>query len=213
LWCREKVGQETSRLSDAMHHGIAAFYNNDPLFETITAVEVTTHLISFHDEIIFKQKLRPFRSYWHIFDADTRLASTVDMLFHTGRDLDKLYMFSFRRVKELKVSSSSNNMFAPIDHLPDNNYTQYALELNLNTYILERRYHKQIQKMFIVVLHPELNSFGVKEVPRMNKEVLTIITDRSIRVPIAPNNLTPSTVEESPRGQEKKRGSYFFGFA
>lgn len=201
-----------------MHKAIAEFYNNDPRFEKNTAIEITKHFLNFHDEIIFKQKLRPYRSYWHVFDADSRLASTIDMAFYL-KDKDKLLLFDFRRVKELK-STASNTMFTPIDHLPDNNYSHYSLQLNLNRYILEKSYDKTVEKMFIVLLHPELKTFRLCEPPNMQKEVTEIVARRTMRVPVAPLHLSPSTVEESPRGDIQRRdspgvqrtGSFFFSF-
>ena len=216
---RERVGHETKRLSDGMHKAIAEFYNNDPRFEENSAVEITKHFLSFHDEIIFKQRLRPYRSYWHVFDADSRLASTVDMTFYS-KDKNKLYLFDFRRVKELK-STASNTMFTPIEHLPDNNYTHYSLQLNLHRYILEKAYNKSVEKMFIVLLHPELKGFRLCEPPNMHKEVMELVSRRIMRAPVIPLHLSPSTVEESPRGDSQRRDSpgvqrrtsFFFNFA
>ena len=216
---RERVGHEAKRLSDSMHKAIAEFYNNDPRFEENTAVEITKHFLNFHDEVIFKQRLRPYRSYWHVFDADSRLATTVDMAFYS-KDKSKLQLFDFRRVKELK-STASNTMFTPIDHLPDNNYTHFSLQLNLHRYILEKAYNKSIEKMFIVLLHPELKSFRIYEPPNMHKEVMDLVARRVMRAPIVPLHLSPSTVEESPRSDNQRRDSpevsrrtsFFFNFA
>ena len=41
-----------------------------------------------------------------------------------------------------------------ISHLPDANYWHYSLQLNTYKYILENNYGKKINKMYLVILHP-----------------------------------------------------------
>lgn len=213
----EKVGLESVALSDAMHTAIAQFYNNDVAFETNTSPEIARNFLKFHDEVIFRNRQKPYRSYWHIFDAESRLATTVDMAFQTAPTnaykQKHIAIYDFRRVKELKVSGSSasgNSMFKPMEHLPDNNYIHYSLQLNLSRYILEKKYGKIVEKMYIVLLHPDLKTYAIKEVPRMDKEVADIAANRIIRNPIIPKNLALSTIAESPSSNTR---SSFFSFA
>lgn len=212
----EKTGQEAMALSDDMHKAIFLFYNNDIEFEQVKSIEITRNFINFHDEIIFKNKFKPYRSYWHIFDAESRIATTIPMVFRSNPlNSDQLIMVDFRRVKELKISNSRGiYMFKPLEYLPDTNFIHYSLELNLGRYILEKNYGKIVDKMYVVLLHPELKTYGLKEITRMDKEVQEMLVSRIIRPPVVPKNLALSTVVESPMSNTSSRpAGGFFGFA
>ena len=63
-------------------------------------------------------------------------------------------------------------------HLPDCNYIQYSLQLNIYKYILEKKYDKVIRDMYLVVMHPLYDTYMKYEVMDLQKEVKEIMQER-----------------------------------
>ena len=62
-----------------------------------------------------------------------------------------------------------------LEHVPDISFYKYALQQNLYKYILENNYGVKINKMYLVVLHPEYGRYVKYEVPRIDKEISIIL--------------------------------------
>ena len=72
-----------------------------------------------------------------------------------------LILFDWKRCKEIKKTNSFGEFALTecIDHLPDTNYWHYALQLNTYKAILEAKYDKKVEKMYLVCLHPNLPTY------------------------------------------------------
>ena len=82
--------------------------------------------------------LIPYRTEWRIFDEKLKIAGTVDVVFKDEQN--KFYIFDWKRV---------NNLYF--------NLEKYNLQLNMYKYILEKNYDIKIDKMSLVVIHPDLS--------------------------------------------------------
>lgn len=60
-----------------------------------------------------------------------------------------------------------------IEHLPDSNYWHYCLQLNTYKAIIEEKYGKKVDEMYLVCLHPENKnkSYQRIKVEDLQKEV------------------------------------------
>ena len=67
------------------------------------------------------------------------------------------------------------HMRYPFNELPDTNYWQYALQLNLYAFILESEYAREVSGMFLAVVHPELAEPRLVAVPRLDEEVQALV--------------------------------------
>lgn len=65
-----------------------------------------------------------------------------------------------------------------IDHLPDTNFWHYALQLNTYKAILESKYGKKVEKMYLVCLHPNLPRYQLLTVPDLSKEIESLFALR-----------------------------------
>jgi len=100
--------------------------------------------------------LKPYRTEWMIYDEDVKLAGSIDMVYEnpvTG----VLTIFDWKRAKEI---SKANNWGACastecINHLPDTNFWHYSLQLNTYKKILQSKYGKVVNKLYLVKLHPD----------------------------------------------------------
>ena len=125
----------------------------------------------------FERNVRfvPFRTEWRVFDADSRMAGTIDFVCECA---DGTYeMYDWKRSN--KVDPTERNPWANgmngLEHLTDTSYIHYCLQQNLYRYMLEKNYGIKISRMNLVVLHPDMPTYRVVPVPVMEREVATIL--------------------------------------
>ena len=106
-----------------------------------------------------------------IFDEDVKIAGSIDFVSENADG--SLTIYDWKRCKEIKKTNSYGDYAITecISHLPDTNYWHYALQLNTYKTILERKYGKKVQALFLVGLHPNLPSYKLYKVPVLEKEM------------------------------------------
>ena len=118
----------------------------------------------------------PFRTEWGIFDLDSHLAGTIDLLCACEDGTYEIYDWK----RSNKVDPSEKNRWSHglngLEHLTDTSYIHYCLQQNLYRYILEKNYGLKISRMNLVVLHPDYTNYRIVSVPRMDKEVRIIMS-------------------------------------
>lgn len=117
----------------------------------------------------------PFRTEWRVYDTDSRIAGTIDLVCACADGTYEIYDWK----RSNKVNPDEINKFAcglnGLEHLSDTSYNHYCLQQNLYRYILERNYGLRISRMNLVVLHPDYSSYRIVSVPRMDSEVAVML--------------------------------------
>lgn len=126
--------------------------------------------------------LNPYRAEWMIFDEDVRLAGSIDFVAENADGT--LTIYDWKRCKEIKKINSFGVSAVTdcIAHLPDTNYWHYALQLNTYKTILERKYAKTVQAMFLVGLHPNFSTYQLYKVPELRQEMLDLFALRKTQI-------------------------------
>jgi len=172
LWSEN--GKSASGQGTKMHKTIEMFYNDN--FEYIYEEQPKEfmHFLSFHESI--KARLTPFRTEWSIFRSDLKLAGQLDMLYKVN-DREEYALYDWKRSKEIKVDNKYEKGLGPfeLDHC---NYVHYSIQLNIYKRILETLYQLPIVEMFLVVLHPDNETYKLFQVNEMKNEIDYIITER-----------------------------------
>lgn len=119
--------------------------------------------------------LSPYRTEWRIFSELLRLSGTIDAVF---RDKDGNYILLDWKRSIVTYGEFENASF-PLEHLKDNNFIQYSIQLNLYRQILEDYYNIRIKAMFLIELHPDNDSYKKIETPRMENEIYNLFTYRA----------------------------------
>ena len=133
-----------------MHYDIECYYNG---------LDVTNDSIEFKYFLAFEKQrsaeLIPYRTEWTVFDEDLLFAGSIDMIF-MDQNTEKLKIYDWKRCKEIKKGGAWNNAIVEcIDYIPDTNFWHYALQLNIYRKILENKYDKEVDELWLVCLHPE----------------------------------------------------------
>ena len=70
----------------------------------------------------------------------------------------------------------------PMEHLRDNNFTKYSLQLNMYRSILMRCYGLNITQIILIVVHPNQDSFQQIACPIMDAEINTLLDYRKLQL-------------------------------
>lgn len=180
----DSKGKESREIGTYLHAQIESYLNGIPVNDKTRYVyegEFVNEdkMVSISRELeYFKSFLQdnpicPFRTEWHIFDLEHKIAGTIDLLCRNGSSFD---MYDWKRSRKAcpdeKVWRYSIN---GMSHIPDISFYHYALQQNIYKYILESNYGIVVGNMYIVVLHPEFGSYRKFQIPDMKKEVNLIL--------------------------------------
>ena len=94
-----------------------------------------------------------------------------------------LVIYDWKRCREITKTNSANKFAThpSIEHLPDTNYWHYALQLNIYKYILQAKYDKIVTDLYLVVLHPEAQTYKCIKLPDLQAEVSELFQERMDR--------------------------------
>ena len=139
--------------------------------DTIDISREWSYFKSFERNTVF----HPFRTEWRIFDADARIAGTLDFVCCCPDGTYEIYDWK----RSNKIDPTETNRWASgmngLEHLTDTSYVHYCLQQNLYRYMLEKNYGIKVSRMNLVVLHPELPMYRVVPVPPMERELKIIL--------------------------------------
>ena len=164
----EKNRVEASTAGTKTHYNIECYYNG---------LEVDDDSIEYAYFKNFKrdnENLKAYRTEWCVFDEDLKLSGSIDMVFY-DEETKKYCIYDWKRSKGIEYDNNYGKMAITecINHLPDTNFWHYSLQLNIYKYILEKNYGIEIDKLCLVVLHPDhpLGNYEVIKVDVLEREV------------------------------------------
>jgi hypothetical protein len=124
-----------------MHKSIEEFYNGN-----LTGIDTIEYeyFLDFHKNIILPNGYRPYRTEWCVYDIDTKIAGSIDMVYQLkeGDDVN-LAIYDWKRVENIRFSNTYTCANSPFKNIPDCNFYHYSIQLNIYRYILEKNYGKK----------------------------------------------------------------------
>ena len=117
----------------------------------------------------------PFRTEWRIYDADARMAGTLDFVCACPDGTYEIYDWKrSNKIDPIERNPRANGLNG-LEHLTDTSYSHYCLQQNLYRYMLQKNYGLKVSRMNLVVLHPDLPTYRVVPIPPMDREVSIIV--------------------------------------
>jgi len=169
----EDSGKEASALGTKMHEKIEYFYNDNEI-EVEEGEDEFEFFLNFYQD---NQDLEIFRTEWCVFIKELKIAGSIDAVF-INED-GTLSIKDWKRSKAINFKAFGDKCANyPLHHLPDTNYSQYSLQLNLYRRILEDYYGHKVKDMELVVCHPNNKNYLQIPVQRMDREIDLIFEDR-----------------------------------
>jgi len=140
-----------------------------------------------HDTVRDNPDMKPYRSEWLIFDEESGISGSVDMVYETGGG--EFVLCDYKRSKEIRRWNPWQKGCSPItEGLDDCNFNHYSLQLGIYTAILEKNYGIKIRESFILVLHPDQDAYLKIGTRDLSNEVAEIMAWRKAsRVPAIEN--------------------------
>jgi len=159
-------GTEAAKLGTAMHKMFEDYYNGLQVNGSGIEYEYFQNFINDHPN------LKPFRSEWTVYDEELRLSGSIDMLFMN--EDGTLSIYDWKRCKSIDKEVTFNKYAKPpIKHIPDTNFWHYSIQLNAYKMIIEKHYGYKVKDMFLVCIHPELDTnYQKHEVLPMDMSIL-----------------------------------------
>ena len=103
------------------------------------------------------------------------MAGTIDLL--CSKSDGTFEIFDWKRSSRINPGEDNkwDRGINGLQHLPDTAYIHYCIQQNLYRYMLEKNYGIKVSRINLVALHPDLSSYKLIPIPRMEQEVRTII--------------------------------------
>jgi hypothetical protein len=117
-------GQKSIELGNYIHKNIEDYVND--------GVEGEEWIINVHNEAIEELGIEPILCEWVVYDDEIGRASAIDGVYK-WKDKDELVIVDYKTNEdwETKYWQTYNQFHYPIQHLPDNKYHKYSLQLNV----------------------------------------------------------------------------------
>jgi hypothetical protein len=161
---------DASSKGTALHAYIENYYNG--LFTKEESPEIN----QFKEFAKEYPHLLAYRTEWTVFYEEYKICGSIDMVFYN--ETTKSYeIYDWKRVGEIKYEAfCDKTAIVPcINHIPDTNFWHYALQLNIYKCILEKKYDKTIDAMYLVVCHPEKKKYERIEIPTLTNEIALLL--------------------------------------
>lgn len=163
-----KRGAEAAAAGTLLHADIERYYNGEN-------VENKSVEYGYFKDFAATCALRPYRTEWTVYDEDVGIAGSIDMVFE--RPDGVLEIYDWKRTKGIEKANAWGKFakHEAISHLPDTNYWHYALQLNLYKFILQHKYEKKVDGLYLVRLHPESSKYECVPVCDLQSEVRDLL--------------------------------------
>lgn len=144
------------------------------------------------EEIVFKHAVnmaRRFRQQLDIlgvekivFSPELQIAGTIDLFARSKKTGDWL-IIDHKTNQSIERENKWNNFaLTPIEHVPDNNYSHYGLQLNLYQYLLQREgYVPKRSKFKLFLNHITETGAELIELPDMQLEIRDIVLEHMLK--------------------------------
>lgn len=174
-------GLESRTMGTAMHYAIECYFNNvgsDCLKGGILWDGLDKECEQFESfkKLALERGLDAYRTEWCVFDEETRLSGSIDMIFKNSNGGYDIY--DWKRSKEIKSSGFENYTHPALAMLPDSNFWQYSLQLNTYKYILEKNYGLRIDNLYLVAFHPDQDGMKLHKSPDLQSVIHELVESR-----------------------------------
>ena len=140
-----------------------------------------------------------YRTEWKIYDEVLKVAGTPDALFKDSEG--KYHIVDWKRCKGINkhayknVGGDGRSVVPCFTHLLECKYNEYALQINIYKYILERCYDIKIETMRILNCHPNFDTYKEYVVENMTQEVENLLLPGYVRLhrePLSSHDFEPN---------------------
>jgi hypothetical protein len=203
LWTSS--GSEASEAGTTMHAEIEAF-ENDGVHPAEKSKEYTQFEEWKRRQDVCEWTI--YRTEWSIYNEAARVAGQIDALYK-DKD-DEHIMCDWKRCDPTprrtggKLELLGPDMdcfgnergFGPCAHLPNTKFGHYCVQQNLYSGILSTLYGITVKRMYLIQMHPKLQTAHMVQVPYMPEMAAQIFADRIASLGPSPPPLKRSRTDD-----------------
>lgn len=158
----DKNRDEAAEAGTKIHYDIECYYNEVSVENDSIEYEYFRNFLKDYPD------LKPYRTEWTVFHEELKLAGSIDMVFE--KEDGHLLIYDWKRSKGIVKTNGFGKWGQKecIEHLPDTNYWHYCLQLNTYKAILEEKYGKIVDELYLVCLHPENKNKNYQRIKVVN---------------------------------------------
>jgi hypothetical protein len=184
----ERIGKMACEVGTFVHEQTENWFR-DGSFETSCpfSYKGKTEMVSVEREkqqflcFVRDYGIRPYRQEWPVFDLETNVAGTIDMIC---READGTFaIYDWKRSKKVVnaygqpiVEAFAGKTDLRGLNLPDTSFYHYCLQQNLYRYMLQKNYGIRVNSLSLVVLCPDYPTYFVAKVPIMDNVIQQIVS-------------------------------------
>ena len=110
-----------------------------------------------------------------VYNHEYKIAGTADIIYPQGSYFD---VFDFKTNKDFKFHSKyNNNLLAPVSHLSDCEYNNYALQLSMYAYNYHKNTGRKVRSLKIFYWDRDAKAFNVYPAPYMLSDIKNILKE------------------------------------
>lgn len=175
MW--SKNGKEAAELGTLMHLNIEYYYNGMKYTKGFTK---TPEYKLFQKYLKDHKEYKAYRTEWMVYAKSYRLAGSIDMVYSdpNSNDPNDVVVADWKRSKEIKFENRWETGYGPLQEYDNCNYIHYSLQLNVYRMILEKYYGKRVTEMFLVILHPNQDTYKKIPVKKINSPIMNMLRSR-----------------------------------
>ena len=149
------------------------------------------HFIAFMREWFVPRGARFFRAELKIYDPRLRLCGATDLLLHDpdyANDGTHVILIDFKRVYGMTTAELATwgvRCKPPLSHLHECKFVGHALQQNMYRQVIEDNSRLIVTRIYLLVMHPENETYLLLEVPDMRAEIKAIFRVREAEVAAA----------------------------
>lgn len=166
----KKEWSQSAVLGTKLHNDIENFLNKEDVSNDTKEFGFFKQFLKDHPT------LKPYRTEWMIYSELLSIGGAIDAVFRDEHD-GSFTIFDWKRSP---VSYATfDDCLSPLDHLKDNTFTKYSLQLNLYKSILESFYNFKIKDLYIIELHPDNDTYKKIKAENYEKEIKMVFAYRA----------------------------------
>ena len=179
------AGELASALGTRMHKEIEMALTGNLYDASMEEMQTFRRFVT---EVLELRRWQLYRAEWTIYDELVMVAGQIDAVFIDSSGA--FHMVDWKRVRHPLMPDSGENFqrygSGVCSELLDNHFNHYALQQNLYSAILRRRYAMRLSSMALVQIHPDIIGYNIIAVPEWTDLAYKLLDAAGATGPVFP---------------------------
>ena len=171
MW--EKKGDQARLEGSVLHEYVEWLVSGKTQGSNIKSVSERCDKLFIQGEIAVKKLLEKYKfvsAEMIVFSSGIQIAGMIDLLMYDPAT-NEILVLDWKQNEIISRDSMFDTMFQPVNHLPDDDWSHYSLQLSLYQYIMDINDYFPGLKFRRAIIHIMEDGFRVMKVPYLGWEI------------------------------------------